>query len=342
MNNNSRVKAVLLNALKAAALPLIILVLFSIITRIFATNSAASYGTPEHFFVILKQVSPTLLMAMGMSFNMFSGRWDFSYGAMATLASIIGGNLANQFGLSSVTMMLICILIGVACSAISGFIYIKIKLPALVVSLGMVQIYEMITSQIYGGGGATVRGAVTNLAVLPNIIIFTAVVFAAYYFIINKTRFGYDVRSIGGGQEIARNIGVNVPKNAFLCYVIGGVFIGMSGYMTICSNGTQRATLNLESATMMFDAMMCVIIGGYIKRYCNVAVSVFIGVISMKLLVSGLLMLGLSSQMQSIIKGFFLLAFIAFSKNQYKIQESRELKAKADAANAKYLAQRTA
>ena len=342
MNNNSRAKNILSNALKAAALPLIILVLFSIITRVVSNDNTASYGTPAHLMVILKQVAPTLLMAMGMSFNMFSGRWDFSYGAMAVLGSIIGGQLAMQYNLNSFVMMLVCIAISVALAALSGFIYINIKLPALVVSLGMVQIYEMVTSQIYGGGGATVRGDVTNLAVLPNIVIFTAVAFAAYYVIINKTKFGYDVRAIGGGQEIARNIGVNVRKNALLCYVIGGVFIGMSGYMTICSNGTQRATLNLESALTMFDAMMCVIIGGYIKRYCNVAVSVFLGVISMKLLISGLLMLGLTSQMQSIIKGLFLLLFIAFSKNQYKIQESRDLKAKAEAANAKYLAQKAA
>ena len=278
-------------------------------------------------------------MAMGMSFNMFAGRWDFSYGSMAVLGSIIGGQLANQFNLNSFVMMAVCILVSVVLAGISGLIYINIKLSALFVSLGMVQIYEMITSQIYGGG-ATVRGDVTNLAVLPNIVIFTVLAFVLYYFIINKTRFGYDVRSVGGGQEIARNIGVNVRKNALLCYVIGGVFIGMSGYMTICSNGTQRATLNLESALVMFDAMMCVIIGGYIKRYCNVAVSVFLGVISMKLLISGLLMLGLSSQMQSIIKGLFLLLFIAFSKNQYKIQERRDIKAKAETANAKYLAQK--
>ena len=307
-----------------------------------ANDSAASFGTPVHLLVILKQVAPSLLMAMGMSFNMFAGRWDFSYGAMAVLGSIIGGQLGTQLNLGCIGMMALCIIISTALATLSGFIYINIKLPALVVSLGMVQIYEMITSQIYGGGGATVKGAITDLAKSPYIYIFTVLAFVLYYFIINKTRFGYDVRSIGGGQEIARNIGVNVRKNALLCYMIGGIFIGMSGYMTIASAGTQRATLNLESAMVMFDAMMCIIIGGYLRRYCNVAVSVFLGVISMKLLISGLMMLGLSPQMQSIIKGVFMLLFIAFSKNQYKIQERRDIKAKADAANAKFAVQKTA
>lgn len=215
-------------------------------------------------------------------------------------------------------------------------LYIKLKLPALVVSLGMVQIYEMISNVIYGGEGATVRGDVTNLAVLPTILIVCAVVFVIYYIVMNKTRFGYNVRSIGGGQEIARNIGINVPRNALGCYVVGGIFIGLSAYMTLASNGTQRAVLNLSSATTMFDAMICVIIGTYIQRYCNVAVAVFIGVASMRLLIAGLLGIGLSSQMQSIIKGAFLLAFIAFSKNQYKIQERKMLHAQAAAANAKY------
>lgn len=336
--NKTRIKAILSNALKAAALPLLIFVIFFVVTRFMTGNSNSSFGSIEHIIVIFKQVCPTLMMAMGMSFNMFAGRWDFSYGAMAVLTSIIAGNIANMCGMSSIVMLLLCVVICTAFGAISGLIYINIKLPALVVSLGMVQIYEMFTATLFGGTGATVRGAVTNLAVVPMIVIVEAIVFVIYYIIINKTRLGYDIRSIGGGQEIARNIGINVRKNAFLCYVVGGMFVGLSAYMTICSNGTQRATLNLESSAVMFDAMMCVIIGGYVRRYCNVAVSVFIGVISMKLLVSGLLMLGVPSQMQNIIKGFFLLAFIAFSKNQYKIQERKELKAQADAANAKYAA----
>lgn len=335
---NKRLKSVLSNALKAAALPLLIFVIFFFVTRFMTGNSNSSFGSLEHIIVIFKQVCPTLLMAMGMSFNMFAGRWDFSYGAMAVLTSIIAGNLANMWGLGAIPMLLLCIIICAAMGVVSGLIYINIKLPALVVSLGMVQIYEMFTATLFGGTGATVRGAVTNLAVVPMIVIVEAIVFAVYYVIINKTRLGYDIRSIGGGQEIARNIGINVRKNALLCYVVGGAFVGMSAYMTICSNGTQRATLNLESATVMFDAMMCVIIGGYVRRYCNVAVSVFIGVISMKLLVSGLLMMGVPSQMQNIIKGLFLLCFIAFSKNQYKIQERKELRAQADAANARYAA----
>lgn len=327
-------------ALKAAALPLLIFVLFFIITRFVVSNSNSSFGSIDHIIIILKQACPTLLMAMGMSLNMFAGRWDFSYGSMAVLTSIIAGNLANMWGMGAVPMLLICIIFNSLLGAINGLIYISIKLPALVVSLGMVQIYEMFTAIIFGGTGATVRGDVTNLAVVPTIIIVESIAFAFYYIVINKTRMGYDIRSIGGGQEIARNIGINVRKNAFLCYVVGGVFIGMSAYMTICSNGTQRATLNLESASVMFDAMMCVIIGGYVKRYCNVAVSVFIGVISMKLLVSGLLMLGVPSQMQNIIKGLFLLCFVAFSKNQYKIQERKALRAQADAANERFAAQK--
>ena len=335
---NKRTKTLLLNTAKASALPLIILVLFSVITRIIPGASTSSYGTYNHIMVILKQAAPALLMALGMSFNMFSGRWDFSYGSISVVSAIVGGQLAEKWGLSSFSMMFVCIVVSCACTTVSGLIYINIKLPALVVSLGLVQVYEMISAMIYDGAGATVRGAVTNLAILPNIVIFTGIAFVLYYIIINKTKFGYDVRSIGGGQEIARNIGVNVKRNAFLCYFIGGIFIGMSAYMTICSNGTQRATLNLESMPVMFDAMICIIIGSYIKRYCNVAFSVLIGVLSMKLLISGLLMIGLSSQMQSIVKGLFLLIFIAFSKNQYKIQERRELKEKAERANAKYAA----
>lgn len=336
--NNSRFKSLLIRTLKAAALPLLIFVIFFVVTRFITGNQNSTFGSPEHIIVIFKQVCPSLMMAMGMSFNMFAGRWDFSYGAMAVLTSIIAGNMANDYGLSAVVMLLLCVIICAAFGAISGIIYINIKLPALVVSLGMVQIYEMLTAIIYDGMGATVRGDVTNLAIVPMIIIVEAVVFAIYYVIINKTKLGYDIRSIGGGQEIARNIGIDVRKNALWCYIVGGAFVGLSAYMTLCSNGTQRATLNLESASVMFDAMICVIIGSYVKRYCNVAVSVFIGVISMKLLVSGLLMLGVPAQMQNIIKGLFLLSFIAFSKNQYKIQERKDLKAQAEAANAKYAA----
>ena len=329
------VKKVVSTCLKTIMLPAIVYILFFVLCRV--VDPESTFGNWRHLKTVLQQCCWTALVALGMSFNMLSGRWDFSYGGSMAVAAIVGGTIAMENGWSPLMMLLLIIVLCGLLGAASGLLYLIMKVPAIVTSLGVVLILEMITSIYNNGAGINVRNeyAVFGRPEYCYLIFFLFTML--YCFILYKTKIGYDIRSIGSGQKIAKNIGVHPARSAMVCYILCGCFLGAGITLSVCMSGRLQAVLKLESAGLMFDAMMCVIVGRYIAEWCrNDAVGIIMGVLTMKLLGNGLLNIGLSSQIQSVAKGLFLLIFIGISTNQARIIHNRKLAEMAAAANAKY------
>lgn len=322
---------ILLHVIRAALLPLLAFTLMFIVTH--SMDSSTSFGSVEHVVVMLQQILITTVTAWGMSFNMLSGRWDFSYGGIMALGMILAGNIMQAYNLSPFVMLLLTILICGIFGSISGGVYIVMKVPAIVTSLGMVLIYEMFTNILYGGAGVSLRGIECLMGTFPYVYYISIFFFIVYVVLMNFTKIGYHIRAVGNGQKIAKDIGVK-PKNlAIISYVLAGIFMGASICMSVSATGRQAATLKLESAVLMFDAMMCVGVAKFIAKYCDMSLAIFFSVASIKILTSGLLCLGMSSQMQNVCKGIFLLVFIVYSSNQAQLQKKKELKEQARIAN---------
>jgi len=319
---------------KALILPVAVFSIFFVLTRIVRDNSV--FGTPKNMYTAFNQLIRPTIMAYGVSLGMQSGRWDFSAGAMLILSAVIGVNLTQMSGSDSpILMMCLCVAAAVVLGLINAGVYLFFHVSGLVVSLGMIMIYETLTAIVFGGNGAYVRGNITNLAKAPYSFIPFILMIALYWFVLNKTVLGYNIRGMGKGQTVARNVGVSVRKTTILTYIISGIFIGVAAALYVSTNGKAAPTLNMGTTAVMFESMMCVIVGEYLNRYCDMTVSILIGCITMRFLSMGLLCIGLSSTMQTVAQGVFLVVFIGISSNQGKIEEKRILKQRAANADAK-------
>jgi len=96
------------------------------------------------------------------------------------------------------------------------------------------------------------------------------------------------------------------------------------------------AALGFGSSTIIFDSMMGVFIGVVLMKYCNYCIAVLIGVISIRMLGTGLVAVGLTSQVRSITTGIFLLALLVYSSNKGALSDWRSRKRIAAEANAEF------
>lgn len=90
------------------------------------------------------------------------------------------------------------------------------------------------------------------------------------------------------------------------------------------------------SVNLIFDAMMGVFIAFFLEKYCNFSIGIIIGALSMNILTSGLVALGLDTTTRDITQGLFLLVLLIFSSNQGVIDAIRNKKRLACAADEKY------
>ena len=318
----------LLRTLKTIILPIIVYLAFSILSK-------NRFGQPAGMLTIARQSIMPIMVALAITCNMTIGMWDFSAGAVVYTAAIVGGNLALMTGTGIPGLIVILILIAVTLNTITGLLYNLFKVPSIVLTIGLMMVYEMIPTLLFKGG-VLISGKMTHLALPPYCFIVFAVMFIIFYVVFNYTPFGHNVRALGSNQAIAANVGLNPATIKLVSFIFGGVFLGMAAVMDLSTKGMIRPPATMGSVSMIFDAMMGIFIAFFLQKYCNLAIGVVVGTFTMKMLNSGLVSMGLSTTVRDITTGLFLLILLCISANQGKFTEWRNNKEKARLANEKF------
>ncbi|SEK55362.1 ribose transport system permease protein [Pseudobutyrivibrio ruminis] len=267
-----------------------------------------------------------MITTMALSINLNSGRFDFSLGSMAALSSVIGAEItysALAGGKGSAAMMLIVtVAVGCLLGLISGAIYVALRLPPIITSLGVTLIYEGIMYTITGGKYLmkevqnSSMSAFANTWVYAFIIILVVLIFMVVVF--EKTTFGYDYAALKSGQKVSINTGINEVKNALICYGICGALMGLVGFLNAARNTTiNGGQLNFGSIAIMFTAFLPMFIGGYISLYCNEKMGFLLAAVCMSLLNSTFAVFSnqVTASMQSIINAVLLVVFLIYLNN---------------------------
>lgn len=305
-------------ALKTLMFPLAVYIIFFILSK-FLTDSR--FGNWDSINIILQQAVLNAMIGWSMSFNMVNGRWDFSIGSMVMIVGIIGGNMALDLDMGAHGILLFCLIFGVLFGLINAACQILIGAPTLVTSFGLLMVYETMQAIVNDGLGVRIMGSKLPIyGMYPRIFIVGIIFALIHYIVYTYTRFGHNTRSLAYNVSVAKNIGISEKKNILGCYILCGLFAGMAAVIYASSKGSVQLSMNMTSTSLVFEAMIPVFLGIFISRYSNLTIGIYIGSVTVKLLISGLMSIGLSSTWQSITNGLVLFAIIAYSVNEERIK----------------------
>lgn len=304
---------------KMAILPLGMYVLFLIISL---CQGNPNFFSAQTILMILRRTVYISLVAWAFSITIQAGRWDFAIGAQVLLSAIIGTNLAQMWGLGTIGILALSLLTGVILGAIYGIVYVLLRVPSRVLSLGILLVYEAVSTIVFNSKGARLSGdGATVLGTEPWLFVIGAVMLIIHYVVMYKTKFGFDLRSLGNGQEVAVNMGVKEDKNAFIAYTFAGLFLGVAGAVYISMNGIIEVTQNMSSTSIFFNCIMPVTMGTYLSRYGKTSFAIIFSSMAMSILIYGLITIGVSTQMQNVCQGFFIIMFMTFTQNQQRASD---------------------
>lgn len=322
------------NAIRTLALPVIMFVVLYVLAKAFGSGQ---FGSAASLRIVAQQTMMGAAIALAMTCNMKNGRWDFSVGMMVVMSSIIGGAIGQALNIGPVGLLLGCVLVALVASAINGLLYILLKVPALVISIGMMLIYESINMVFNKGGGARINDfGMLLFGKSPYVFILGIAAGLVFYVLYTYTVFGYNTRSLASNQALSNSTGIREKRNVMGCYLLCGLMVGVAGTINLSLSGSVLADAKFNaSMSMVFEAFPPVFIGFYLSRYTNLTLGVFIGAFSMKLLTAGMLALGIPAALQYVGIGLFLLIFIAFTTNQEKLRIAREIRRRAAAVTAR-------
>lgn len=300
------------------AFPVVMWLLFFIITTM---SKQAGFASSMGMEKILRDSVLSTIIAFAIALPLSGGRWDFGVGAIIALSSIIGGNIAIQNNLNIAVMIGITVAAAVLLSVAEGIIYIFFRIPNMIVSLGVVMLYEALTGILFNGEGVQMfrYNKLTTLATAPSAYILLIVIIVLFHILLKYTRFGYDTRSLASNPKLAINNGVNEKKNIVLTYLVVGVLLGFAAVIN-ASIAVVSPASNLSSTNLMFSSMGPVLIGLYLARFTNMPLGILSGSLGMNSLSFGMAVLGFHSSLQMIVLGAFIVIFMGYTTNQDKIK----------------------
>lgn len=131
-----------------------------------------------------------------------------------------------------------------------------------------------------------------------------------YHTITQRTRFGRHIYAVGGNKTSAALSGVNVQKTYFLTMLNMSLLAALAGIMFV---GRSTAAGPSDGTGWELDAIASVFIGGAaVSGGVGTVFATMVGGLVMAVLNSGLMLMGVGADRTQVIKGFVLLAAVAF------------------------------
>lgn len=312
----SRIVRWIRNLLITIAAPALTYLFFWVLTN---ALGKPGFGVGMDLNVILQNAVYSGFIALAVSYNLTSGRFDFSVGSVLILSVILGGTLGQRIGMGPIAMLLMMVVVGLGCGFISGLLYIAFRLPPMIVSLGIAMVYESFGFMLNKSKGIRLIGRFDLLiwAQPLNGLLLLGVVLLILIYLLNFTQFGYDCNSLRTGQKNAVDVGINEKRNAVICYVIAGGLMACAGAVYLSQYGYLAPQTGLGSVSFIMGAFLPMFIGNALAKYSDRNIGVVMGALVQACISSGLVKLGVSSSVKTILDGLIVLVFLVYVSNSH-------------------------
>jgi ribose transport system permease protein len=234
----------------------------------FAAMRYAQFLDETNLTNVLRQNSMLGLVALGMTFVILTGGIDLSVGSIVAVAGVAAANLSGRgsvlgaaAGVGLTTLLGLVNGVVIAKARIQPFI---VTLAMMIAARGLALVYTGEQSVRVTGAGAGFTGLGRGVIdagplALPVPVLVLVVAYGLGWVVLNHTRFGRHVYSLGDNEEAARLMGLNVGRVTMGVYALSGALAGLAGVILASRLGSGQPVAGLG---WELDAIAAVVVGG--------------------------------------------------------------------------------
>jgi ribose transport system permease protein len=259
------------------------------------------------------------IIAIGMTFVIIARQIDLSVGSALALSGMSAALAMSHISDTWIVGAIAGIGTGAIVGAINGFVTTRLNIPSFLVTLGTLSAArglalmvtttrpEIITNDhfiaIFGEG---------DIAGIPVPILWTLLAVIGGILLLHYSVFGRQIYAAGGNPTAALYSGINIRRVTTLAFVLTGVLAGLAALVLSARSHAARPDV---VQGMELDVIASVTLGG-----CSLfggrgfILGTLLGSLIIGTLNNGLVLLGVSSSLQLVIKGVIIVAAVAFTR----------------------------
>jgi ribose transport system permease protein len=300
--------------------PLFALLVLFIISAV----SSPYFLQVQNLLNILRQVSYTGIIALGMTFVIIAGGIDLSVGSMTALIGGLSIMALNQFGGGYVAIfiaILFAVVVGLAAGAVNGIIVTKGKVAPFIVTLGTMAIFRSLTLYVSNAGEFRSSsniypelgmGSFLGLPIPVWVFLGLACLF---HIVLTRTRYGRYVCAVGSNEKVALYSAIKIDRVRFISYLLAGVTVAISAILL--SARLNSISSSNGGANFELDSISAVIIGGTAMNGGSGSIAGTVGGAVILGIVNNMLnMLGVSPYLQGTVKGLVIIGAVLIQRKK--------------------------
>ena len=308
---------------------------------IFFSFAAPNFLSTANLILMSKHVALNAFLAMGMTLVIITGGIDLSVGSIVGLCGMVAGGLliyGIDLGIgytvyfNVIEISLITLAVGAAVGFINGLLITKLNVAPFIATLGTLYVARglallssdgqtfpnLVGREELGTTGFSFLGAGTILGLPVSIWILIVVALVAAY-IARYTPLGRQIFAVGGNERAARMSGIRVDRVKMFVYMFSGFCAAIVG-LIISSElmSSHPATGN----SFELNAIAAAVLGGTSMSGGRGTIGgTIIGAFVIGILSDGLVMMGVSSFWQMVIKGLVIIIAVVVDQAQRRLQQ---------------------
>ncbi|MEW2509831.1 ABC transporter permease [Streptomyces sp. NPDC046870] len=198
-------------------------------------------------------------VAIGFRMNLFNIGVDGQYRLAAFIAAVLGGALTVP-GWIAIPLIILCAMAtGALWAAIAGILKVTRGVSEVIATIMLNSIATAVIAYLLQPGKLgqlDQAGTLVSTKPLPSssyffsfdtgpagelwgFIVIAVLVGVAYWFVLGRTRFGFDLRTVGQSETAAAASGVGVKKMIATSMIISGAVAGLIGMPTLLNDSHQ-------------------------------------------------------------------------------------------------------
>ena len=314
---------------------IVLVIIFSFLSDAFLSQS--------NLITMTKHVAYNAILAMGMLLVIITGGIDLSIGSTVGLSGIVAGVMLQGWDLSVFdstaypavwVVILVSLAVGALVGLLNGILVTRFNVAPFIATLGTLYIARGAALLISDGAtfprlqgdpdlgntGFSFLGTGRPLGI-PTAIWIMILFAVVITIMVTRTPFGRWLYATGGNERAAQLGGVPVRSVKVRVYVISGICAGMAG-LIIASELTSAAPQT--GTTFELNAIAAVVIGGAsLSGGRGTVKGALIGAFVIGFLSDGLVMVGVSTFWQTVIKGLVIVLAVMLDQGQQRLKDAR-------------------
>ena len=281
-----------------------------------------------NFFEVLRFSTELGLISVALTPIIITGGIDLSVGSTVGLAAVIFGVAWKDAHLPIPLAIAVALLAGCACGFVNALLIARLRLPALIVTLGTYSLYRGLAEGITHGAISYIGFPRSFLAlgqgyfarVIPMQLPIFLAVSAAYIVLLHRSVIGRALYAIGFNGEGARYAGIPVRQRLALVYLLSGVVSSLAAVIYVAHLGLAKSDLGTGYE---LSAITAVVLGGTsVFGGRGTIFGTLLGLFFLSVLGNGMHLLALPSELTGVLIGLLLLGIISLDRLRARRQKT--------------------